>query len=177
MPIGTHQTLKPDSGCLSANQDPWPAVKGLPFLIFTERIEDRLSAEAEAASPFYYEDDDKENDVTKPELTPRPNPLDGISITPASHYRHLPGLYTIPDHSPVASHSFYVQPEFEVSSYGLGWSDGAHDTHISGNVDCHTPDYIQILASVEHLPCTPTPAANCRSRGDNHTVRCSTRGS
>lgn len=173
MPIRTCQALKPDSGYLSADQDPWPVVKGLPFQIFTERIEDQLSAEAEAVSPFYYEDDDKENDVTNPELMPQPNALDGISITPASHYRRPPGIYTISGPSSIASNAFYIQPQFEASPYGLSWSDGAHDTHISGNIDCQTPDYMQILASSELLPRTPTPAANCRSRGDNNTVNSS----
>lgn len=173
MPIRTCQALKPDSGYLSADQDSWPVVKGLPFQIFTERIEDQLSAEAESASPFYHEDDDKENDVTNPELMPWPNPLGGISIAPVSHYHRPPGIYTISDHSSIASNAFYVQFQFEASPYGLGWSDGAHDTHISGHTDCQTPDYMQILASSAHLPRTRTPAANCRSRGDNNTVNSS----
>jgi len=164
----TCQALLPKFGHPSTDQDVWPAVKGLPFHIFTERIEDQLSAEAEAASPFHYEDDDKENDVTNPELIPRPDPLDGISIIPASHYRRAPGLYTISGHSSMASNAFYAQPQFEAGTYGLGSSDGAHDTHNSN--DCLAPEYMQILASSEHLPQTHTPAAHSRLRGDNNGV-------
>ena len=169
----TRQALLPEFGHSSADQDAWPAVKGLPFHIFTERIEDQLSAEAEAASPFHYDGDDKENDVTNPELIPRPNPLDGISIIPASHYRRPPGLYTISGHSSMASNAFYVQPQFEAGVYGLGWSDGAHDTHNSGNDNCLAPEYMQILASSEHLPRTPTPSADSRLRGDKDSVNAS----
>jgi hypothetical protein len=164
------QALRQELGRFSADQDVWPAVKGLPFQIFTERIEDQLGIEAEATSPFNYDDDYKENDVMNPELTPRLNPLDGISIVPASHYRRPPGLYTISGHSSVASNAFYVQPQFEAGPYGLGWSDGAYDTHNSDNIDCLTPDYMQILASSERLPRRFTPAADSRLRGENDAV-------
>ncbi|XPS99651.1 hypothetical protein M3J09_008823 [Ascochyta lentis] len=126
-----YPNLRPDLAYLTGSQNVWPDAKGLPFSIFTERIEDQLNAEAEAASPFHYNDDDKENDVTNPELIPRPNPLDGISIIPASHYRQPPGLYTLPRHVPMVSNAFYPQPRFEASPYGLGWSDGAQDLNDS----------------------------------------------
>jgi hypothetical protein len=162
--VDTSQRLRPDFAYPSADHDVWPAAKGLPFQIFTERIEDQLSAEAEAASPFHYEDDDKENNVPNPELIPRPNPLDGMSIIPASRYRHVPGLYTISDHSSLASNAFYVHPQFEASPYGLGWSDGAHDVPNSGAKDCSVPDYMRILASSEHLPRSSENTPSC---GDN----------
>jgi hypothetical protein len=144
-------------------------VNGLPFHIFTERIEDQLGAEAEAASPFHYEHDDKENVVTNPELIPRPNTLDGISIIPASHYRRPPELYTISGHSSMASNAFYVQPQFEAGPYGLGWSDGAHDTYKSGHNNCLAPEYhvVRIMASGEHPSRTLTPSADPRLHGDN----------
>ncbi|KAF3044055.1 hypothetical protein E8E12_008312 [Didymella heteroderae] len=167
---GTDQALRLGIGCRYADPNVWPAVKGLPFRIFTERMEDQLSAEAEAASPFHCEDDNKENDVTNPELMPRPSPLDGISIIPASYYHRAPGLYNIPAHSSVASNAFYVHPQFEASPYGLGWNDGAQDMHNNGNNDCLTSDYMRILGSSEHLPRTSTPTAHCRSRGHNDVV-------
>lgn len=168
--IDTYPDLRPDVAYSSADQDVWPAVKGLPFQIFTECMEDQLNAEAEAASPFHNEDDDKENDVTNPELAPRPSPFDGISIIPASHYRRLPGPYILSGYSSIASNAFYVQPQFQASPYGLGWSDGAHDMHNSDTNDCPVPDYMRILASSEHLPRAFTPAQNCRSHGDNNVV-------
>lgn len=163
---GTYPALTATDSDLSADGDMWPAVKGLPFQIFTERIEDQLSAGAEAASPLYYEDDDKENDAINPELMPRPNPLDGISIIPASHYRRAPGPYTISGHSSIASNALYAHPQFEASPYGLGWNDGAHDMHISAVKDCPIPDYVHILLSGEHLPRASTSAGDCHSHVD-----------
>ncbi|KAF1928013.1 uncharacterized protein M421DRAFT_166393 [Didymella exigua CBS 183.55] len=166
--VDKYPALRSDVAYFSADQGVWPVVKGLPFQIFTERIEDQLSAEAEAASPFRYEDEDKENDVVNPELAPRPNPLGGISIIPASHYRRAPGIYTTSGHDSIASNAFYVNPQFEASPYGLTWSDGAHDVHISGTNDCPVPDYVRILASGEHLPRASMTAENCHSRRDHN---------
>lgn len=127
-------------------------MKGGAFQIFAERIEDQLNAEAEAASPFHYDDDDKENNGTNPELVSRPNALDSISIIPASRYRQPVDLHRLSDHSMDASNAFYMQPRFEASPYGLGWSDGAHDMNSSDISDCPFPDYMRILASSDNLP-------------------------
>ncbi|KAF2631114.1 hypothetical protein BU25DRAFT_481583 [Macroventuria anomochaeta] len=167
--VDAYPDLRPDIAYLAGDHDVWPEVKGLQFHIFTERMEDQLNAEAEAASPFHYEDDDKENDVTNPELVPRPNPLDGISIIPASHYRRSPGLYALPGHSSIASNAFYVNPQFEASPYGLGWSDGAHDFDNSDTHDCPVPDYMRILASSENLP-RASPPMEARSHRDDTVV-------
>ncbi|KAH6614104.1 hypothetical protein C7974DRAFT_70895 [Boeremia exigua] len=156
-PADSYQDLHPDVAYLGGNLRSWPDVKGLPFCVYTERIEDQLSAEAEAASPFHYEDDDKENDVINPEFVPTPNPLDGISIIPASHYRRSPGFHSGPAHGSIASHAFYAHPQFEASPYGLGWSDGIHDAGNSYTRDCPLTDYMSILASGENLPRASTP--------------------
>ncbi|KAJ4341308.1 hypothetical protein N0V95_007256 [Ascochyta clinopodiicola] len=142
----------PSGSEVGTSQNAWPEIKGLPFSIFTERMEDQLHAEAEAASPFHYNDDDKENDVTNPELTPVPNPLDGISIIPASHYRQRLGPHALPRHGAMVSNAFYAHPRFEASPYGLGWSDGAHDLNNGDTHDCPADEYMRILASSEHLP-------------------------
>lgn len=126
--------------------------------MYTERIEDQLNAEAEAASPLHYEDDDKENDVVNPELLPTPNPLDGLSIIPASYYRRCPGRHSLPIHSSIASNAFYLHPQFEALPYGLGWSDGEHDASSNDTHDCPLPDYMRILASSESLPRSSTSA-------------------
>lgn len=133
-------------------------------------MEGQMSAEAEVASPFHYEDDDKENDVTNPELMPRPNTLDGIFIIPASHYHRQSRLYTISNASSVAVNAFYVQPQIEAEPYGLGWSDGAHDAHNSGGIDCLASGCMQTLTSGEYLPRQSTPATDSRLRGDNGGV-------
>ncbi|KAJ4990344.1 hypothetical protein SVAN01_04226 [Stagonosporopsis vannaccii] len=133
--------LHPDITYLTGNQNPWPEVKELPFCMYTDHIEDQLNAEAEAASPYRYEDDDKENAVTSPELVPNPNPLDGISIIPASYLQNS-----------IASNAFYSHPQFEALPYGLGWSEGDLDRDCDNPRDCNSPDYMRILASGESLP-------------------------
>lgn len=148
--------LHPDVAYLTGYEDPWPGVKGSPFCIYTERIEDQLNAEAEAASPFHYDDDDKENDVINPELAPIPNPLDGVSMIPASSYRRPPGLQSIPSHGSIASNALYLHSQFEALPYGLGWSDG-DDIDSGDSRDCPFSDYMRILASGEDLPRTYTP--------------------
>jgi hypothetical protein len=163
--LDEYPDLRPDVAYLAGNQGLWPDVKGLPFHIFTERIEDQLNKEAEEASPCRYCDDDKENDVTNPELVPVPNPLDGTSIIPASQYRQPLGLYMLPGHNSTANNAFYMRPHFEASPYGLGWSDGAHDIHISDIRDCPMPDYMRILASGENLP---RNSIHAESRSDSH---------
>lgn len=120
-------------------------------------MEDQLDAEAEAASPFHYDDDDKENHVTNPELVPRTDPLDGISIMPASHYRQHSGAYEPPSHSPMVSNAFYVQFLFEASPYGLGWSDGLPDSNSGYTRECPVPEYMRVLASSEDLPRSSSP--------------------
>ncbi|KAJ8113002.1 hypothetical protein OPT61_g4765 [Boeremia exigua] len=153
-PTDTASDLHPDVTYLTGDQSSWPAMKGLPFCVYTEPIEDQLNTEAEAASPFHFEEDDKENDVINPELVSRPSPLDGMSIMPAASYRRSSALQPIASHGSMVSNAFYAHPQFEGAPYGLGWSDGIHD---APNTDTHTfalPDYMQILASSENLPRT-----------------------
>jgi len=149
--------LCPDIAYLTGNQNPWPDVKGLPFSIYIERVEDQLNAEAEAASPLHYEDDDKENDITNPELVPTPNPLDSIAIIPASHYERPPASHSTPSHGSMANNAFYLNPQFEALPYGLGWGDEDFDVNSGDTRDRSIPDYTRILASGESLPQTSTP--------------------
>jgi hypothetical protein len=152
MPSDAYLNLSPDIAYLAGNQDAWPDIKDRPFRIYTERIEDQLDAEAEAASPLYYDDNDKENEVLNPELEPMPNPLGGISIMPAPRYRQSHRLYTLSGHDPMVSNALYAHPQFEASPYGLGWSDGARDIENNALDDCPVPEYLRILASGENLP-------------------------
>lgn len=159
--------LHPDLNYLMGQQDSWPEVKGVPFPIYAERMEDQLSAEAEAASPLRYENDDKENDVINPELEPDPNPLDSISIMPASHYQQSSGSHAIPTRRPMASNAFYLQPVFEASPYGLAWSDDPHEMYITNMQNCPTVDFMRILASSENLPRGPDTTEICTYGSDN----------
>lgn len=162
----TYPNLSPDVAYLAGRKGVWPDAKGLPFHIFEDRMEERLHAEAEAASPLHDDDDDKENDVMNPELLPMPNPLDGISIIPASHYRQQAEHYTLPNRSPMASNAFYLQPLFEATPYGLGWSDDAHDTNSSETRNCPQTDYMRTLASSEN---TPRLSSSTAARSGNDT--------
>lgn len=152
-PSDIHPDLSPDIAYLTHGHACGPHVNGQPFHIFTESMENQLNAEAEAASPLHYDTDDKENDVTNPELVPTPSPLDSISIMPASHYRESHRLYNTTGSGSMASNAFYAHPQFEAVPYGLGWSDGAHDRNSRDFNDC--PDYLRILASGEDLPRSP----------------------
>ncbi|KAJ4317215.1 hypothetical protein N0V94_005066 [Neodidymelliopsis sp. IMI 364377] len=147
--------LSPDIAYLAADSDIWKDVKGRPFQIFTERMENQLDAEAEAASPLRYDDDDKENDITNPELIPAPDPLQGISIIPASTYRQQHGPHDLSNRIPMVSNAFYTHPQFEAVPYGLGWSDGARDMETYSAHDYPMPDYLRILASSENLARSP----------------------
>jgi len=120
-------------------------------------MEDQLNAEAEAASPLRYDDNDKENDVTNPELIPAPDPLQGISIIPASSYRQQHGPHDLSHRGPMVSNALYTHPQFEAVPYGLGWSGGARDMETYSANDCPMPDYLRILASSENLARSPLP--------------------
>lgn len=161
-----YPNLRPDLAYLSGNHGSWPDVQGLPFCIYKERMEDQLDAEAEAASPLHYEDDDKENDVINPEFIPRPNPLDNISIIPASHYPRSSVLQSTTAHQSIASNALYLQPQFEASPYGLGWSDGAFDQSNGDAHDCPITDYFRILTSGEILPGAHSPPETCLHSND-----------
>ncbi|KAF3003606.1 hypothetical protein E8E13_007198 [Curvularia kusanoi] len=148
----TYPDLQPDLSYLAGNQELWPVEPGLPFSIYTERMEDQLNAEAEAASPLRFADDDKENDEVNPELVLPPNPLDGISIIPASQYRRTSVLHPMNAHHLMVRNPLHEQPRFEVSTYGLSWSDDGHDLNDGDTQNCPIPDYTRILASRETLP-------------------------
>lgn len=158
--------LRPDLDYLTHHQSPWPEVKGAPFCIYTELIEDQLSAEAEAASPLRYDDGDKENDVINPELVPDPDPLDSVSIRPASHYRQRAGLDALFIQHSMVNNAFYMQPHLEAPPYGLGWSNGAQNRNDADLRNCPSPNFMRILASSENLPRSSTPTETCKSGGD-----------
>jgi hypothetical protein len=127
-------------------------VQGLPFTIYTERMEDQLDAEAAAASPLRYESDGKENDEVNPELVPSPDPLHGIPIMPASQYQRPSALYAIDTHHSTVRNDPYAHPVFEAFPYGLGWGDGIHDANNGDTHNCPLRGYMRILVSGEHLP-------------------------
>lgn len=115
-------------------------------------MEDQLDAEAAASSPLRYEDDGQENDDVNPELVPSPDPLNGISIIPASQYQRSSAPHAIDTYRSMVRNDPYTQPVFEAFPYGLGWGDGIHDVNNGGTHRCPLSDYMRILTSGEHLP-------------------------
>jgi hypothetical protein len=116
--------LKPGERYFRHDRDSWPTPSEVGFDICSEPLEDQLAAETDAASPLYFEDDDKENDIDG-DLAESHDPLDDISIMPASQYRLASEDRHVLRESLSASVAFY---DVEHSMpYGLGGSDGAHD--------------------------------------------------
>ncbi|KAF2129527.1 hypothetical protein P153DRAFT_290768, partial [Dothidotthia symphoricarpi CBS 119687] len=97
-----------------------------PFDIFTERLEDQLEREANASSPLRFDHDDKENLLSNPGHDPTPDPLQGISIIPASQHRQSSENKHASHQIAVANYALYDDPP-RTPTYGLGGSDGAHD--------------------------------------------------
>ncbi|KAG9202940.1 hypothetical protein G6514_003721 [Epicoccum nigrum] len=148
----TCPNLSPNLAYLTSNRDSWPKVQGLPFCIYTERMEDQLDAEAAAASPLITEGDGKENNETDSELVPSPDPLNDISIIPASQYQRSSGLRTVDTYHSMARNDPYAQPVFEAFPYGLGWGDGIHEVNNDNTHNRSLSDYMRIQVSGENLP-------------------------
>jgi hypothetical protein len=115
-------------------------------------MEDQLDAEAAAASPLSNEGDGKENNETDSELVLTPDPLNDISIIPASQYQRSSALRTVDTYHSMVRNDPYAQPVFEAFPYGLGWGDGIHDANNDDTHDRSLSDYMRILASGENLP-------------------------
>jgi hypothetical protein len=136
-------------------------VLGLPFEIYTERLEDQLAAEAKAASPLNFDQDDKENDVANSGFGESSNLLDAMSDMPASQHRRSHEDYYVARHSPLAANAFFTADQtFNADPYGLGGIDGARDQQ--GD---EFSAAMSLLASGGHLPRTSTPSNGGRADG------------
>jgi hypothetical protein len=142
--------LKPGERYFRYDRDSWPIVQGLPFEIYTERLEDQLAAEASAASPFNYEQDDKENDIVNTGSEEMHSSTEGISVLPlAQHERGR-------DESVVSPRRILVvgalYDNHLGSPYGLGGHDGVHEQDDPGTGSVSTMEAMRILASSNKLP-------------------------
>jgi hypothetical protein len=140
--------LKPGKRYFRHDQDSWPTTTGMGFDIHTDQLEDQLAVEANALSPFNFEDDDKENNVDTAYEETR-NLLDGVSVISASQYRSAEEDTHILREDFPASGAFYDVEHG--TDYGLGGSDGAHDEG-PATVAKPTFDAISVLASGSQLP-------------------------
>ncbi|KAH7395187.1 hypothetical protein DE146DRAFT_99546 [Phaeosphaeria sp. MPI-PUGE-AT-0046c] len=122
--------MKPGERSLLHGRDPWPIKQGLPFKIHTECLEDQLAAEADAASPFNLDDDDKENNVIDVRYGNTLDPTEGVSVIPVSQYRSSREGSESFNHL-AASAAFY-DTTYHGShlAYNLGGSDGSHDQDV-----------------------------------------------
>lgn len=147
--------LNPGDRYFRHDRDSWPLVQGLPFEIYTERLEDQLAAEANAASPFNYEQDDKENDVVNTRLEQTPNPTEGISVVPLSQYERSRDSSVALQHHMSVNGAFYNLNVGPSSPYGLGGHDGVHEQDDPSTRAVSTTEAMRILASSDKLPRTP----------------------
>jgi hypothetical protein len=140
--------LKPGERYFRHDRNSWPTLPELGFDICSEPLEDQLAAEAKAASPLYFEDDDKENEVNDG-LEESHNPLDDMSIMPASQYRPPSEDRHALRETLSASGAFY---DAEYSTpYGFGGNDGTHDQeHVTAAKP--TPNAMDVLAMGGQLP-------------------------
>jgi hypothetical protein len=145
--------LNPGERYFRHDRDSWPSTPGLYFDIHTERLEDQLAAEAKAASPLNFEEDDKENDVVDNELEEELSFTDGISVVPASQYRPVPTNGDTPTHLSPATEAFYH--EHILSSYGIGGSDGSHDQNDHDIGPNPAPATLSIRCTCDQASCAP----------------------
>jgi hypothetical protein len=138
------------------DRDSWPTVPGLAFEIHTERLEDQLAAEAKAASPFNFDQDDKENDVTNTRLDESSSILDAMSVMPASQYRRPSDDHYASHRTLSALDAFSHDVAFDPSPYGLGGGDGSNEPGKDTVDSDFVSETLKLLASGEQLPCTPS---------------------
>jgi hypothetical protein len=128
----------------------FPESRGKDFEIRSESLEEQLAAEANAVSPLNYDHDDKENNVTNPNLEPEPDANRGISIMPLSQYRGFAESNRGSGETPMVREALYGHDGSISTPYGLG-GNAAFDEVTHYDPRFHT-DYERILASGQHLP-------------------------
>lgn len=110
--------------------DSWLIKPGLPFEIHSDGLEDQLAAEADAASPLHFDEDDKENEGPDSRYINTPDPLEGMSVIPLSQYRST-RVDAESFNYPAASAAFYEDVHRSFSPYNLGGHDGSDDHSIA----------------------------------------------
>jgi hypothetical protein len=143
--------LKPGERYFKHDRDSWPT-PGLSFDVYTERLEDQLAAEAKAASPLNFEDDDKENDVLGTVLEETPNLTDGMSVMPASQYRAAQTSNDALSHHSLVAEAFYYT-DTVLLPYGMGGSDGAHDQDHDPVAMAQTSETLSIRPTSDQPSC------------------------
>jgi hypothetical protein len=131
------------------NRGSLPETRGQHFELWVDNFNDQLARDANAASPLKFDHDDKENDVSNPDLEPEPDVNRGVSVMPLSLHRSSVGGHRISGGSSLAQEALYSHDESVTTPYGLGAS--ATHSMVNSGPQFH-PDYMRLLASSEHLP-------------------------
>jgi hypothetical protein len=130
-------------------RDTLPETRGEHFELWVDKFNDQLAHDANAASPLKFDHDDKENDVSNPNLDPEPDVNSGVSVMPLSLHRSSVGGHRVYGGTSMAQEALYSHDESVTTPYGLGTS--ATYSMVNNGPQFH-PDYLRILASSEHLP-------------------------
>jgi hypothetical protein len=131
------------------NRDSLPETRGEHFELWVDNFNDQLAHDANAASPLKYDHDDKENDVSNPDLEAEPDVNSGVSVMPLSLHRSSVGGHRVSGGTSMAQEALYSHDESVTTPYGL--SASATYSMVNNGPQFH-PDYMRILASSEHLP-------------------------
>lgn len=127
---------------------PSPVSRNEPFSLHVDSLEDQLAVDANTASPLNFDDSDKENDVTNPNLEPDPDAHRGISVMPLSLYGRSTESYRATGETLMAREALYCRDRSMSSPYGLGEYATLDEIY---HLDPGFDEYGRILASSEHL--------------------------
>jgi hypothetical protein len=131
------------------NRGSLPETRGEHFELWVDNFNDQLARDANAASPLRFDHDDKENDVSNPDLELEPDVNRGVSVMPLSLHRSSVGGHRISGGTSMAQEALYSHDESVTTPYGLGASTTYGTVN---NGPQFQPDYMRLLASSEHLP-------------------------
>jgi hypothetical protein len=115
---------------------------GPSFHIHTESLYAQLHAENLARQPVNFDHDDKENNVTNPDLEPTPDPHDSIHVHTASEYRR---------HAEHEGDSDIVQNEFEELIESFDQRPPSHMPDTDGTVDDYDDGVLEMKAELDSV--------------------------
>ncbi|KAH7089166.1 hypothetical protein FB567DRAFT_326537 [Paraphoma chrysanthemicola] len=142
--------LEPGERYFRHDRESWVPSPSLPFSIHPERLEDQLAADANAASPYNFDHDDKENDVANCTSEQASN-LGMMSIMPASQYKRTREESQASCERSMVDGALY-DIDHSRSPYGLGGNDGTHEPYEPGIGGTFLNDCLRVLVSGEQLP-------------------------
>ncbi|KAH7068746.1 hypothetical protein BKA63DRAFT_93620 [Paraphoma chrysanthemicola] len=142
--------LEPGERYFRHDRESWVSSPSLPFHIHPEQLEDQLAADANAASPYIFDHDDKENDEANSTLEQASN-VGMMSIMPASQYRRTREESHASRERLTVDGALY-DFDHSRSPYGLGGNDGTHELYKPGIGGTFVNDCLRVLVSGEQLP-------------------------